>query len=102
MKKFTKEEFDKLENSRGIKPTESMKVAGALVASFVESGEDIMEVEESDFDGEFKFDDLKQRSKAACKLRNVCLRSDFRNEDVTVKGKARRLFLVKASLFRRV
>ena len=98
MKKFTKEEFDNL-GTTARKKTKAMKKAEALVIEFLESDEDIVEIEESDFDGMFEFDDQKQRTKAAGKLRNVLMRNAFRDEDVAVKGKANRLFLVKPSVF---
>lgn len=70
MKKITEEEFNSIKKKGGRPLNQHSIKARELICEFVESGEDIMEIEPSDFDNAFDFKDIKQRNQAAVYLRN--------------------------------
>lgn len=92
MKKVKLEEFVKSDTRKGATP-HALK-ARELVDEFAEMGEDIVEIEEKDFDGAFKFDDVKDKAKAVSYLRNAVYKLD-KDRVLCVKQRGNRIFLGK-------
>lgn len=70
MKKITKKEFDSVKKTNGRPIGKHGIKARELICEFIESGEDIMEIESSDFDDAFDFKNVQQRNQAASYLRS--------------------------------
>jgi len=92
MKKVKLEEFVKSDTRKGASP-HAVK-ARELVEEFLKMGEDIVEIEEKDFDDELKFDDVKDKGKVTSCLRNAVHKLDKGNK-LRVKQRGNRIFLGK-------
>lgn len=90
MKKITVEEFQKV-GAKELSPAK--KLASKIVEDFIATDDDVVEVEEKDFNNEFKFNYSKQALKAATLLRNVA----NKHKDICVKQRSNRLFIGKRS-----
>ena len=92
MKKINKEELHAVANKvRKLSPQGAR--ASELIKEFIESGDDIVEIEPSDFDGIFDFDDIQQKTHAY-----RCIHNRLKvkgHEGVIVVWRSGRIFLRK-------
>ena len=93
MKKITKEEYKAIEVRPNRKASPHGAKARELIIQFMESDDEIVEIEPSDFDDAFDFNDMKQRNKAAGYLRNKLNTNEFKDEQLIAKTKGGKIFL---------
>ncbi len=92
MKSYTKEQFDEMAPG-GVNGSEATKLANAILRNFIGSGAEVAEIEASDFNGLFDFDETRDRTKARRILVNKVGTCDFRPYKIWVRGKDGKLFI---------
>ena len=93
MKKLDANEFDSIKVNKVF--TKLSEKSGYILQDFLDSGADVVEIEEKDFQNQFDFSDKSQRDRASGALRNKAKTIEFRRYDIAVRTVNARIFVGK-------